>query len=93
MIGITIVLKTNTTFEMQFAEIYPDFLKGLLTRNRKFSMQELRVCMCIKLCYSNSQIQSHLKISERTLFNIRSGVRKKLALESKDNLNEIIICI
>ena len=44
-------------FEVTFAKIYPDFTKKLIQSTSNLSPQEVKVCMCMKMSFSNAQIQ------------------------------------
>jgi DNA-binding CsgD family transcriptional regulator len=80
-------------FEVTFAKIYPDFTKKLIQVADYLSPQEIKVCMCIKMSFSNTQILEYLKISKSTLANLRSSVRHKLGLERSKSLTNAILCI
>ena len=80
-------------FELTFAKIYPDFTSKLVQVKDDLSPQEIKVCMCIKMSFSNTQTQEYLKISKSTLANLRSSVRKKLGLERSKSLTNAILCI
>ena len=80
-------------FEITFAKIYPDFTKNLVRDTNGFTPQEIKVCMCIKMSFSNAKIQEHLKISISTLANLRSSIRHKLGVERSKNLSNTILCI
>ena len=79
-------------FEMIFASTYPSFAENLVSTYEELSLQEIKICMCIKMCYSNTQIQKQLDISQSTLFNLRSSIRKKMKLKKADNLKKRVIC-
>ena len=83
----------NRKFEITFAKIYPEFTKKLVQVADGLSPQEVKVCMCIKMSFSNTQIQEHLKISKSTLANLRSSLRHKLGLERSKSLTNTILCI
>ena len=80
-------------FELTFAKIYPDFTKKLIQVRDDLSPKEIKVCRCIKMSFSNTQIQEHLKISKSTIANLRSSVRHKLGLERSKSLTNAILCI
>jgi len=80
-------------FEIMFAKIYPDFTKSLVEKISDITLQELKICMCIKMSLSNTQTQNHLKISKFTLANSRSSVRHKLGLERSKSLTNTILSI
>ena len=80
-------------FEIQFAETYPDFTKNLVLKLHDVSPQEIKICMCIKMSFTNEQTRKLLNISESTLANLRSGIRKKLALKRAESLSNKILLI
>ena len=80
-------------FEITFAKIYPDFTRKLVQVRDDLSPQEVKVCMCIKMSFSNTQIQEHLKISKSTLANLRSSIRHKLGLERSKSLTNSVLSI
>ncbi|OUU47335.1 MAG: hypothetical protein CBC28_07335 [Flavobacteriaceae bacterium TMED68] len=86
-------IKTSQNFELGFAQTYPDFTKKLVEQCDTLSFQEVRICMCIKLSYTNLQIEKQLNISSSTLSNMRSSIRKKMGLSRSQNLVTTIIKI
>jgi DNA-binding CsgD family transcriptional regulator len=80
-------------FEVTFAKIYPDFTKKLIQSTGNLSPQEVKVCMCMKMSFSNAQIQEHLNISINTLANTRSSIRHKFGLKRSESLTNAILCI
>ena len=80
-------------FEVTFAKIYPDFTKKLIQVAGDLSPQEVKVCMCIRMSFSNAQIQEHLKISKSTLANLRSSVRHKFGIERSKSLTNSVLSI
>tara|TARA_X000000950_G_scaffold139768_1_gene173458 strand:+ start:84 stop:320 length:237 start_codon:yes stop_codon:yes gene_type:complete len=78
---------------MTFAKIYPDFTKNLAHSVDNLSPSEIKVCMCIKMSYSNIQIKDYMKISDSTLANLRSSVRHKLDLERSRSLTNAVLLI
>ena len=81
-------LKVN--FELEFAKIYPDFTKKLLKVCNDLTFTEVKICMYIRLNYSNKKIQEFMDISHSTLSNLRSSIRKKLNLKRTQGLYTVI---
>ena len=79
-------------FELRFAELYPSFTKNLVKLAHNLTPSEIKVCMRIKMSFSNSQILKHLKISPSTLANLRSSVRHKIGLNRNESLTNFILC-
>ena len=86
-------LEVSESFELKFAKIYPNFTKDLVNLVDNLSPSEIKICMCIKMCYSNVQIKDYMKISDSTIANLRSSVRNKLGLERSQSLTNAILLI
>ena len=86
-------LEVTESFELKFAKIYPDFTKDLVNSVANLSPSEIKICMCIKMSYSNVQIKDYMKISDSTIANLRSSVRRKLGLERSQSLTNAILLI
>ena len=86
-------LEVTESFELKFAKIYPDFTKDLVNSVDNLSPSEIKICMCIKMSYSNVQIKDYMKISDSTIANLRSSVRHKLGLERSHSLTNAILLI
>ena len=83
----------NKEFEIVFAKVYPDFTKTLVNKVDDLTPMEIKICMLIKMSFSNPQIMDHLKISNNTLANFRSSIRKKFELNRSQSLTNSIICL
>ena len=80
-------------FELRFAKIYPSFTKNLVTVVDNLTPSEIKVCMCVKMSFSNTQILNYLKISQSTLANLRSSIRHKIGLSRSTSLTNAILSI
>lgn len=80
-------------FEIIFAKVYPDFTRKLVDNVDELTPTEIKICMLIKMSFSNSQILSHLKITNNTLANSRSSIRNKFGLSRKESLTNSILSI
>ena len=87
------IIVENKKFEITFAKIYPEFTKKLVKVTDRLTPQEVKVCMCIKMSFSNTQIQDHLKISKSSLANLISSIRNKFGLQRSNSLANTILCI
>lgn len=81
------------SFEVTFAKIYPDFTRDLIKSCGELTSTEVKVCMMLKINYSNKKILDKLNISKSTLANLRSSIRHKLGLERSKSLTNAILCI
>ena len=86
-------MEVKENFEFRFAKIYPSFTKNLVMLADNLTPSEIKVCMCIKMSFSNSQILKHLKISQSTLANLRSSIRHKIGLTRSISLTNAILSI
>ena len=86
-------MKVTESFELKFAKIYPDFTRDLVGLVDNLSPSEIKICMCIKMSYSNVQIKDYMKISDSTIANLRSSVRHKFGLERSQSLTNAILLI
>ena len=78
-------------FEIEFARIYPDFTKKLIQLCSDLTFTEVKICMYLRINFSNKQILEFMDISESTLSNLRSSIRKKLNLKRTEGLFSVII--
>ena len=88
-----LILEVVENFELRFAKIYPSFTKNLVTVVDNLTPSEIKVCMCIKMSFSNNQILKHQKISQSTLANLRSSIRHKIGLSRPTSLTNAILSI
>ncbi len=86
-------MKVSESFELKFAKVYPDFTKNLVSLVDNLSPSEIKICMCIKMSYSNIQIKDYMKISNSTIANLRSSVRHKIGLKRSQSLTNTILLI
>jgi DNA-binding CsgD family transcriptional regulator len=73
-------------FEIEFAKIYPDFTKKLIKLNTDLTFTEVKICMYLRINFSNKQILEYMDISDSTLSNVRSSIRKKLNINRTQGL-------
>ena len=81
------------SFEITFAKIYPDFTRDLIKSCGELTSSEVKVCMMLKINYSNKKILDELNISNSTLTNLRSSVRKKMGLKRSQNLSNTLLSL
>ena len=88
------MLKLETEyFELKFAKIYPYFTSNLIKTCNELTSSEVRVCMLLRMSYQNKDIIKKLDISNSTLTNLRSSIRKKIGLKRSESLTNFIISI
>lgn len=85
-------MTTSGCFEMNFVRAFPNFTENLVRTHKEVSLQQKKICMCTKMCFSNVQIQGQLNISQITLLNLRSRIQEKMTLNKIDNVKKRVIC-
>tara|TARA_X000001036_G_C20202394_1_gene612087 strand:- start:245 stop:505 length:261 start_codon:yes stop_codon:yes gene_type:complete len=86
-------MSETKNFEFEFAKIYPNFTRNLVEACGELTSTEIRVCMLIKMNYSNKEIIKNLNISSSTLANSRSSIRKKMGLKRNKNLSNFLLIL
>ncbi|MEN9918251.1 MAG: hypothetical protein RL662_687 [Bacteroidota bacterium] len=89
-------LDTDTDWDkflIKFEEKHAGFFKKLKTEYPDLTISDLRLCACLKLNLDTKQIASLLNLSIRGVENSRYRLRKKLQLDTNDNLNMFFVSI
>ena len=69
-----------------YSNIHPEFIKRLLQKNERITPTEIEICQMLRLGLSNKEIADLLCVAPESMRVSRSRLRKKLGLESPDNL-------
>ncbi|PPK84586.1 two component regulator with propeller domain [Neolewinella xylanilytica] len=77
-------------FESHFNEVHEAFLKRLRGEHADLTSGDLRLAAYVRMDLSSKEIAPLLHISIRGVENKRYRLRKKLGLESNDNLNQYL---
>ena len=80
-------------FLVKFEEKHPKFFNTLKTDYPQLTTNDLRLCSCLKLNLSSKDIASLMNLSVRAVENARYRLRKKLDLDTSDNLNEFLMTL
>lgn len=83
-------MSLNVNFELEFAKIYPDFTKELVKVCDDLTFTEVKICMYLRVNFTNKQILELMDISDSTLSNLRSSIRKKLNVNRTQALYTVI---
>ncbi|MGL5690046.1 MAG: triple tyrosine motif-containing protein, partial [Bacteroidales bacterium] len=78
-------------FVMQFEASHPAFFREVKEKYPSLTPSELKLAACLKLNLTTKDIASLLNISVRGVEVSRYRLRKKISLESTENLNEFFI--
>jgi DNA-binding CsgD family transcriptional regulator len=80
-------------FKTYFEQVHPDFFKKLKESFPLLTATELRLCALIRLSLSIKESASVLSISPDSVKVSRHRLRKKLALNTDDNLTAFIMSV
>ncbi|MBO9566722.1 MAG: hypothetical protein J7621_28375 [Niastella sp.] len=80
-------------FVTHFDQVYSDYLTILKARYPALSPTELKLCAYLRMNLSSKEISQLMNISVRSVEIARYRLRKKLQLETDDNLSEFLISI
>lgn len=78
-------------FEENFNEIHDDFFHDLLKDYPKLSSKDLKLCAYLKMNLSSKEIAPLMSISVRGVEIHRYRLRKKLNLDTNENLSKFLI--
>ncbi len=76
-----------------YSTIHPDFIKRLLQKNERLTPTEIEICQMLRLGLSNKEIADLLCVAPESMRVSRSRLRKKLGLETPDNLQTYLCSI
>lgn len=76
----------DKTFEIQMDELHQDFFKKLKEQFPGLSSNDLRLCAYLKIGLSSKEIADILHILPSSAYISRSRLRKKLNLETEEDL-------
>lgn len=77
-------------FEENFNIVYDDFMKKLTEKYTTLKMSDRKLCAYLKMGLSSKEMASLLNMSVRSIETARYRLRKKLNLESGENLTDFI---
>jgi AraC family transcriptional regulator, chitin signaling transcriptional activator len=78
-------------YETNFNELHEDFFKELLQAYPNLSNKDLKLCSYLKMNLSSKEIAPLMGISVRGVEVHRYRLRKKMGLDSKENLTNFMI--
>jgi tetratricopeptide (TPR) repeat protein len=78
-------------FETRFLGVYDSFFERLKDIAPELTPAELRVAALLRLNFSSKEIAALTNRTVGTVENLRSNLRKKLKLEEKDNLIQVLL--
>lgn len=81
------------TFLIKFEEKHTEFFKKMKTICPELTSSDLRLCACLKLNLETKEIASLMNLTVRAVENSRYRLRKKLKIQSSQNLNDFFFDI
>ncbi|GAA4273070.1 transcriptional regulator [Aquimarina gracilis] len=85
--------KESKLFEINFDKSHQEFYEKLSKSYPNLTSKDLRLCAYLKMNLSSKEIAPLLGISSQSVDVSRHRLRKKLNLDSKDNLTNILISL
>jgi DNA-binding CsgD family transcriptional regulator len=83
----TYISQKDETFEIQMNELHQDFFEKLKKHTPGLSPHDLKLCAYIKIGFNSKEIADLLNIQPSSVYITRSRLRKKLNLDSDDDLH------
>jgi DNA-binding CsgD family transcriptional regulator len=80
-------------FKKNFEKVHEGFFQKLNSKSKDLTPSELRLASLMRMNLSSKDIASTLNISQDSLRISRYRLRKKLALEKGESLQQFILCI
>ncbi len=78
------------TFEIQFGAMNEQFFKSLKERFPNLTSNDLRLCAYVKMGYNSKEIAEVFSIKPSSVYISRSRLRKKLDLDTDDDLHTFL---
>lgn len=80
-------------FKSAFEKTYPKYIQSLRHKHPSLSEAEERLCLLLKLSLKSKEISLILGISKEGVKKTRQRLRKKMGLNSDENLDQVIQAI
>jgi DNA-binding CsgD family transcriptional regulator len=78
-------------FETHFKAQHPEFLHAIARQFPMLSPTELHICAMLRESFLSWEIAQQLSITERSVENHRSNIRRKLGLTPQQNLQMFLV--
>ena len=82
--------KDDNTFEIQMDELHQEFYQRLKDSFPGLSVNDLRLCAYLKLGFNSKEIAAFMNIKPSSVYISRSRLRKKLGLDTDDDLHDFL---
>ena len=84
------IKKDDNTFEIQMDELHQEFYQRLKDSFPGLSVNDLRLCAYLKLGFNSKEIAEFMNIQPSSVYISRSRLRKKLGLDTDDDLHDFL---
>jgi len=84
------IKKEDNTFEIQMDELHQEFYQRLKDTFPGLSVNDLRLCAYLKLGFNSKEIAEFMNIQPSSVYISRSRLRKKLGLDTDDDLHDVL---
>jgi len=81
---VSLALKNNTLFLEKFKEVFPSFIKNLLTIAPGLNQTDLKFCGLLKIGFNTKQIATYTNTSVRSVEAKKYRLRKKLNIPAEE---------
>jgi DNA-binding CsgD family transcriptional regulator len=80
----------DNTFEIQIDELHQEFFDVLRNEYPELTRYDLRLCVYIKMGFDSKEISDLLNIKPSSVYISRSRLRKKIGLDSEEDLHAFL---
>jgi AraC family transcriptional regulator, chitin signaling transcriptional activator len=80
----------DNTFEIQMDQLHQEFFQRLKNNYPQLSSNDLRLCAYLKLGFNSKEIADFLNIQPSSVYINRSRLRKKLELDTEEDLHDFL---
>ncbi len=80
----------DNTFEIQMDQLHQEFFQRLKNEYSQLSSNDLRLCAYLKLGFNSKEIADFMNIQPSSVYINRSRLRKKLDLNTEQDLHEFL---
>lgn len=80
----------DNTFEIQMDQLHQEFFQRLKSEYSQLSNNDLRLCAYLKLGFNSKEIADFMNIQPSSVYINRSRLRKKLDLNTEQDLHEFL---
>ncbi len=83
-------IEEDNTFEIQMDQLHQEFFQRLKNEYPQLSSNDLRLCAYLKLGFNSKEIADFMNIQPSSVYINRSRLRKKLDLDTDQDLHEFL---